>query len=54
MEGRYLVYRMGGDILVMSGPVSRPYEGHYVMVAVLEPVMYIRYIREQSFHRYIT
>ena len=24
-------------VLVMSGPVSRPHEGHYVMLAILEP-----------------
>ena len=26
-----------GSVLVMSGPVSRPHEGHYVMLAILEP-----------------
>jgi len=36
------------SVLVMSGPVSRPHEGHYVMLVILEPDMYIRYIRERS------
>ena len=35
-------------VLVMSGPVSRPHEGHYVMLAILERDIYIRYIRERS------
>ena len=43
-----------GNVLVMSGPVSRPYEGYYVMLAILEPVMCIRYTRERSFHKCIT
>ena len=34
------------SVLVMSGPVSRPHEGHYDMSAILEPDMCIRYIRE--------
>ena len=45
---------MNSGVVVMSGPVNRPYEGHYVMVAILEPAMNIRYIRERSFHKYIT
>ena len=42
-----------GSILVLSEPGSRPYEGHYIILAILEPVMYSRYIRDQSFNRYI-
>ena len=38
-----------GSVLVMSGLVSRPHEGHCVMLAILEPDMYIRYIRERSY-----
>ena len=37
-----------GSVLVIGGPVSRPHEGHYVMLAILEPDMCVRYIRERS------
>ena len=42
------ILQMHKPVLVMSGPVSRPHEGHCVMLAILEPDMCFRYIRERS------